>query len=194
MSPQEEREREKKKPLFWKKFVDRDHIFTALLTFGEGYHNWHHMFPNDYRNGVRIGDYDPTKWLISSLAYLGLAWDLTSYENNTVEMAKYTMKEKALKTWHSSINWGKTIDTLPVWTWDNFKVCISPVLINRRESQGPFEFLRHVYDIFSLISTLVFYCVVLLALARYVEACEFGIICSLKPTFGGGEHIYRKSA
>ena len=107
--------------------MDRDHIFTALLTFGEGYHNWHHMFPNDYRNGVRIHDYDPTKWLISALAYCGLAWDLHSYENNTVQMAKYTMKEKALKAWHGSINWGKTVDTLPVWTWSDFKVCISPL-------------------------------------------------------------------
>ena len=25
----------------------------ALLTFGEGYHNFHHTFANDYRNGIR---------------------------------------------------------------------------------------------------------------------------------------------
>lgn len=48
----------------------RDHIFTALVTFGEGYHNFHHEFPADYRNGIRWFDYDPTKWLISLVCLL----------------------------------------------------------------------------------------------------------------------------
>lgn len=30
----------------------RNSIFTALVTLGEGYHNFHHEFPSDYRNGV----------------------------------------------------------------------------------------------------------------------------------------------
>lgn len=42
----------------------RDNILISLLTFGEGYHNFHHEFPSDYRNGVRWFDYDPTKWCI----------------------------------------------------------------------------------------------------------------------------------
>lgn len=48
----------------------RDHIFTALVTFGEGYHNFHHEFPADYRNGIRWFDYDPTKWCISLVGIL----------------------------------------------------------------------------------------------------------------------------
>jgi stearoyl-CoA desaturase (Delta-9 desaturase) len=54
----------------------KDHIVTALVTLGEGYHNFHHLFAQgiwfdanlnqkDYRNGIRYFDYDPTKWLIS---------------------------------------------------------------------------------------------------------------------------------
>ena len=35
-----------------------------LLTFGEGYHNFHHMFAHDYRNGVRWWQWDPSKWCI----------------------------------------------------------------------------------------------------------------------------------
>ena len=31
----------------------RDSFVTALFTFGEGYHNFHHRFQNDYRNEVR---------------------------------------------------------------------------------------------------------------------------------------------
>jgi len=54
----------------------RDSWITALVTFGEGYHNYHHRFPGDYRNGVRWYHFDPTKWLIRSLATVGLARDL----------------------------------------------------------------------------------------------------------------------
>ncbi|KAJ7670501.1 hypothetical protein B0H17DRAFT_874604, partial [Mycena rosella] len=31
----------------------RDHLITALATNGEGYHNFHHQFPMDYRNVMR---------------------------------------------------------------------------------------------------------------------------------------------
>lgn len=54
----------------------KDNWMTAFLTFGEGFHSFHHQFANDYRNGVRPYDFDPTKWLIRSLAYLGLAKNL----------------------------------------------------------------------------------------------------------------------
>jgi stearoyl-CoA desaturase (delta-9 desaturase) len=36
----------------------------ALVTFGEGYHNYHHEFQYDYRNGVKPWNFDPTKWII----------------------------------------------------------------------------------------------------------------------------------
>lgn len=51
----------------------RDSGLTALLTLGEGYHNFHHTFPTDYRNGVRKFHFDPTKWLIYGLSLVGLA-------------------------------------------------------------------------------------------------------------------------
>jgi len=51
----------------------RDHLITALVTFGEGYHNFHHQFPTDYRNAIRWYQYDPTKWFIAFCAKLGLA-------------------------------------------------------------------------------------------------------------------------
>jgi stearoyl-CoA desaturase (delta-9 desaturase) len=46
----------------------RDSALVALVTFGEGYHSFHHRFPFDYRNGVRWWRYDPSKWLIWLLA------------------------------------------------------------------------------------------------------------------------------
>lgn len=56
----------------------RDNGFVSLLTYGEGYHNYHHIFQNDYRNGVRWFQYDPTKWLIKACSWVGLSYDLRS--------------------------------------------------------------------------------------------------------------------
>jgi stearoyl-CoA desaturase (delta-9 desaturase) len=54
----------------------RDSWVCALLTNGEGYHNFHHAFPNDYRNGIRWYHWDPTKWAIRCLAWAGLTRSL----------------------------------------------------------------------------------------------------------------------
>ncbi|MGH8140121.1 MAG: acyl-CoA desaturase [Steroidobacteraceae bacterium] len=50
----------------------RDNPILAFFTYGEGYHNFHHIFAHDYRNGVRWWQWDPTKWLIASLQWVGL--------------------------------------------------------------------------------------------------------------------------
>ncbi|MEX2366927.1 MAG: fatty acid desaturase [Pseudohongiellaceae bacterium] len=54
----------------------RDNWIIALFTFGEGYHNYHHTFAFDYRNGIRWYHYDPTKWMIKFCSWFGLTWDL----------------------------------------------------------------------------------------------------------------------
>lgn len=53
-----------------------DNYILCFLTFGEGYHNYHHTFANDYRNGIRWYHFDPTKWLIWGLSKIGLASNL----------------------------------------------------------------------------------------------------------------------
>jgi len=50
----------------------RDNGLLALVTHGEGYHNFHHIFAHDYRNGVRWWQWDPTKWMIAGLEWVGL--------------------------------------------------------------------------------------------------------------------------
>ena len=57
-----------------------NNTLLALFTFGEGYHNYHHTFPSDYRNGVRWYQYDPTKIVIWCLAKIGIAKDLKKVE------------------------------------------------------------------------------------------------------------------
>jgi stearoyl-CoA desaturase (delta-9 desaturase) len=54
----------------------RNSWFVSLLTFGEGYHNYHHTYPSDYRNGPLWYNFDPSKWLIYTLSKLGLASSL----------------------------------------------------------------------------------------------------------------------
>jgi len=54
----------------------RDNPAIALVTYGEGYHNFHHIFAHDYRNGVRWWQWDPSKWLINALHWAGLAKNL----------------------------------------------------------------------------------------------------------------------
>ncbi|RAL64282.1 hypothetical protein DID88_002174 [Monilinia fructigena] len=58
----------------------RDHVITALVTLGEGYHNFHHEFPSDYRNAIEWHQYDPTKWSIWIWKQLGLAYDLKQFK------------------------------------------------------------------------------------------------------------------
>jgi len=48
----------------------------SLVTFGEGYHNYHHTFAHDYRNGTRWYHFDPTKWMIWILHKARLAYGL----------------------------------------------------------------------------------------------------------------------
>ena len=54
----------------------RDNPVVALLTYGEGYHNFHHMFAHDYRNGVKAWHWDPSKWFIAAMSWFGLAKNL----------------------------------------------------------------------------------------------------------------------
>ena len=51
----------------------RDNGWVALVTNGEGYHNFHHRFPTDFRNGLRWYQWDPSKWWIRALHGVGLA-------------------------------------------------------------------------------------------------------------------------
>lgn len=66
----------------------RDNGVVALLTFGEGYHNFHHMFAHDYRNGVRWWQWDPSKWCIYAMHWIGLTRDLKRVPWFKIQRAK----------------------------------------------------------------------------------------------------------
>jgi stearoyl-CoA desaturase (delta-9 desaturase) len=66
----------------------RDSFVTALLSLGEGYHNFHHRFQADYRNGMRWYHFDPTKWFVWSLARVGVTKDLSRTPPAAIERAR----------------------------------------------------------------------------------------------------------
>ena len=74
----------------------RDNAFLAPFTYGEGYHNYHHMWQWDYRNGVKWYQFDPTKWLIFAMACVGLARGLRRVPDAAIRRARLAMEEKAL--------------------------------------------------------------------------------------------------
>ena len=72
----------------------RDNPILAIFTWGEGYHNYHHFFQYDYRNGVKWWQYDPSKWIIYGLSKIGLTWDLKRVPDVTIQHAQTEMAFK----------------------------------------------------------------------------------------------------
>ena len=77
----------------------KDSIIVAFLTHGEGYHNFHHKFQFDYRNGIRWYHWDPTKWSIQLAALLGLADKLKTVQFS--EILKARLQVEAEKIYNS---------------------------------------------------------------------------------------------
>ena len=67
----------------------RDSWFMSLFTFGEGYHNYHHKFPYDFRNGISWFAFDPSKWFINILSFLGLTKNLRRTKDYLIFYSKF---------------------------------------------------------------------------------------------------------
>ena len=72
----------------------KDSFWLAFLTFGEGYHNFHHTFQADYRNGHKWYHVDPSKWWIGIFSMLRLKSNLKKTPKHSIEVAKLDMKFK----------------------------------------------------------------------------------------------------
>jgi stearoyl-CoA desaturase (delta-9 desaturase) len=89
---------------------------------GEGYHNFHHQFPMDYRNAFRWYQYDPTKWFIAACQYIGLASHLREFPSNEIEKGALTMKLNELKNVQDALKWPLSSSELPVVNWEACKL------------------------------------------------------------------------
>ena len=72
----------------------RDSWLLAPITFGEGYHNFHHKFQADYRNGHRWWHFDITKWWINSLSWTGHAWRLRRTPESLILKAQLEVEKQ----------------------------------------------------------------------------------------------------
>lgn len=75
----------------------KDSLLMAFFTFGEGYHNFHHTFANDYRNGIRWYHWDPTKWAIRFTALCGMAKNLRTTPDHAILAKKMQMDESQVR-------------------------------------------------------------------------------------------------
>lgn len=75
----------------------RDSWIMAIFTMGEGYHNYHHEFQHDYRNGVKPWQWDPTKWMIWTLNKLGLVNRLRTVPVEKIMKAEIQEHERQLQ-------------------------------------------------------------------------------------------------
>jgi stearoyl-CoA desaturase (delta-9 desaturase) len=110
------------------KHTSNDNMFVALATLGEGYHNFHHEFPQDYRNGVHVWQYDPTKWMIRFMAACGLAVDLIRFPAQQIEKGLLQMsfkdahhKASKLQNRLKKIDHGPDVMELPEMSWEEIK-------------------------------------------------------------------------
>jgi stearoyl-CoA desaturase (delta-9 desaturase) len=62
-----------------------DHPLVALITLGEGCHNYHHSFPWDYRTSdLPFFTFNLATNIIEFLAWLGLAYDLKTVKQDLI--------------------------------------------------------------------------------------------------------------
>ncbi|KAE8161910.1 hypothetical protein BDV40DRAFT_300838 [Aspergillus tamarii] len=72
----------------------RDNFIVGLIALGEGYHNFHHEFPTDYRNGVRWYDLDVSKWVILLLEQLQLATNLHKVSDDVIDSCRRQYRQE----------------------------------------------------------------------------------------------------
>ena len=72
----------------------RDVWWLAPILCGENYHNYHHCFQGDYRNGIRWYHWDPTKWALWFASKLGLAKGLQRTPQHLILKARVEMDLK----------------------------------------------------------------------------------------------------
>ena len=98
----------------------RNHHFTAIITMGEGYHNFHHEFPSDYRNGVMWYQIDVTKWFIFMFEWCGLAHSLKRFRQNEIDKGHIQQSYKKLDDKSQWLDWGPPLSLLPIFTWAEY--------------------------------------------------------------------------
>ncbi|KAI6159068.1 delta 9-fatty acid desaturase protein [Pisolithus thermaeus] len=89
-----------------------DHLISARITIDEGYHNFHHQLPMDYRNAIRWYQYDLTKWSARRLALPPIS-RYGTFPENEVRKGQLTMHLKRLREAQETLTWPSDNSHLP---------------------------------------------------------------------------------
>uniref|UniRef100_A0A2K6WCG8 Fatty acid desaturase domain-containing protein n=2 Tax=Onchocerca TaxID=6281 RepID=A0A2K6WCG8_ONCVO len=65
-----------------------ENLWLAVSAMGEGGHNYHHTFPQDYRTSEYVLHFNVTKLFIDILVFLGLAYDMKVVPQEIIERQK----------------------------------------------------------------------------------------------------------
>ncbi|TPX30992.1 hypothetical protein SmJEL517_g05571 [Synchytrium microbalum] len=101
----------------------RGGLLLALITMGEGYHNYHHSFPKDVRNGIKWYQYDPTKWVIFLLSYFGLTYNLHTATDEEIERERIHVLEHLIEERRKAVTWGMPERDMDIFTMDQVQSC-----------------------------------------------------------------------
>lgn len=70
------------------RIASTENSFVSFGAIGEGYHNYHHVYPYDYAAGENGNFFNPTKLFIDVMCLLGQAYDLKRASNSLVDKSK----------------------------------------------------------------------------------------------------------
>ena len=73
-----------------------DISWMCIFLLGENWHNFHHAFAQDYRNGHKWYHLDIHKWIIFALEKLGLAWDVVRVSEQRILSKHMDVKNEFL--------------------------------------------------------------------------------------------------
>ena len=119
----------------------RDSFLMAIATMGEGYHNYHHIFANDYRNGVKWYQWDPTKWFIRFCAWLGLASHLHRIPQHKIVKMQLEMDEKRAKS-----SWSREWQTSFQEQLDSIKMKVDAAYAKMDQLRNEYRALKAHYS------------------------------------------------
>lgn len=73
------------------------------MLLGENWHNFHHAFASDYRNGHKWYQFDVHKWIIALMEKVGLATDLVVTSDVRIKSMMEEVEKKLVLI--SKANW-----------------------------------------------------------------------------------------
>ncbi|XP_067616966.1 acyl-CoA Delta-9 desaturase [Eurosta solidaginis] len=106
---------------------------VAIIAFGEGWHNYHHVFPWDYKAGeLGTYQYNWTTAFLDFMAYIGQAYDLKSVPKEMIlkrvqrtgdgtHLSVKDINNNNLSELVSKLDHDK--EETMVWGWDDTDVC-----------------------------------------------------------------------